>query len=212
MPTMPRTSSVSSGDGLNNGLPCRVRVVISTMALDVNYIHPTLGRCNCRSATMACSGTKRRDRGIPDYRQGTSDVASSADQPGRAAIKTPPCGEVPESCSMHAQTAPSIRWDGAERGPIGQRRRAIGPDPGRSSATRRFKTARCSAMAEPGADLRFSHSASNSVSVARLDSRRAGALNGNGGGKAQRGNMSDSSRARSRRRAAPVRKASTKAR
>src|ERR1019366_5444036 len=103
LPTMPRTSSVSSGDGLNNGLPCRVRVVISTMALDVNYIHPTLGRCNCRSATMACSGTKRRDRGIPAYRQGTSDVASSADQPGRAAIKTPPCGEVPESCSMHAQ-------------------------------------------------------------------------------------------------------------
>src|SRR5450631_931105 len=72
-------------------------------------------------------------------------------------------GEVPESCSMHAQTVPSFRWNGAERGPIGQPRRAICPDPGRSSAARRFKTARCSAMAEPEADLRFSHSASNSV-------------------------------------------------
>ena len=121
-------------------------------------------------------------------------------------------GEVPESCSMHARTVPSIRRNGAERGPIGQPRRAICPDPGRSSAARRFKTAGCSAMAEPGADLRFSHSAGSSVSVARLDLRQAGALNGNGDGKAQRGNMSDSSRARSRRRAAPVRKASTKAR
>ena len=40
----------------------------------------------------------------------------------------------------------------------------------------------------------------------------SGALNGKAGGKAQRGKMSTNSRARSRRRRAPARKASTKAR
>ena len=40
--------------------------------------------------------------------------------------------------------------------------------------------------------------------AARVDLRQAGAFNGNGGWKAQSGNMCDSSRARSRRRAAPV--------
>src|ERR1019366_5142464 len=52
---MPRTSSVSSGDGLSNSLPCRVRVVTST---------------------MECSGTKRSGRGIPNYRPDTAEVAS----------------------------------------------------------------------------------------------------------------------------------------
>ena len=54
--------------------------------------------------------------------------------------------------------------------------------------------------------------ASCSVSAVVASPGQAGAVKGKGGGKAQRGNISLNSRARSRKRRAPARKASTKAR
>jgi hypothetical protein len=62
------------------------------------------------------------------------------------------------------------------------------------------------------ADLSLGGSGSSPVSVEVACPGQAGALKGKAGGKAQRGNMSASSRARSRMRWAPARKASTKAR
>jgi len=61
-------------------------------------------------------------------------------------------------------------------------------------------------------DYSLSRAASGSLSTAIASPGQAGALKGSGGGKAQRGNISLSSRARSRKRSAPARKASTKAR
>jgi len=61
-------------------------------------------------------------------------------------------------------------------------------------------------------DPSLSWSTSSSLNAMAASPGQAGALNGKGGGKAQRGNISLSSLARSRRRKAPARKASTKAR
>jgi hypothetical protein len=62
------------------------------------------------------------------------------------------------------------------------------------------------------ADVSLGVSGSSPVSVEVACPGQAGALKGKAGGKAQRGNMSASSRARSRMRWTPARKASTKAR
>jgi hypothetical protein len=61
-------------------------------------------------------------------------------------------------------------------------------------------------------DSSLGRSASSSAHAVVFSSGQAGALNGKGGGKDQRGNISFSSCARSRKRRAPARKASTKAR
>ena len=62
------------------------------------------------------------------------------------------------------------------------------------------------------ADLSLGGSGSSPVSVEVARPGQAGPLKGKAGGKAQRGNISASSRARSRMRWTPARKASTKAR
>jgi hypothetical protein len=72
-----RTRSLSSGEGLSNSLPCKVRVVIST---------------------RECSGMKRRGRGIARLPQITisyvnhvvphADLAEAIPMPGKPSVPT----------------------------------------------------------------------------------------------------------------------------
>jgi hypothetical protein len=114
------------------------------------------------------------------------------------------------SCSTHRQTASQFGGIEQNAAPADNPDEQFVPTPDAYRLIDASEQPVVLRLAEPEADLRFSHRASSFVSIVRVYLRQAGALNGNGGGKAQSGNMSDSSRARSRRRAAPARNASTK--